>query len=178
MWKQDRPFYPFGVKFNIPIRCLRYIPICLLFITKPKLVIYWWSHTIAWKISLARWCNNNTTHSIPNDILQAWQLWAEEKCGELADYAMNNSFPVYEVVRCVHVGLLCVQDLSNDRPTMESIVYMLGNKYPGLPSPRQPAFTSETKATLHSLRNQMNWPWVHLKQDECSASSCKRLAWR
>ena len=42
-------------------------------------------------------------------------------------------------MRCIQVGLLCVQQDSEDRPTMAAIVFMLsGETSP--PAPKQPAF--------------------------------------
>ena len=45
----------------------------------------------------------------------------------------------YEVIRCIHVGLLCVQQKAEDRPDMSSVVLMLnGEKL--LPQPKAPGF--------------------------------------
>ena len=38
------------------------------------------------------------------------------------------------------MGLLCVQDDPNDRPTMSNVVGMLGSESRSLPSPKQAAF--------------------------------------
>ena len=44
-----------------------------------------------------------------------------------------------EVIRCIHVGLLCVQQKPEDRPDMSSVVLMLnGEKL--LPQPKAPGF--------------------------------------
>ncbi|XP_074590727.1 G-type lectin S-receptor-like serine/threonine-protein kinase At1g11300 [Curcuma longa] len=72
----------------------------------------------------------------------AWHLWAEGRCCELVDPQLIDSFPVSEVEKCIQLGLLCVQDRSVDRPTMEAIAIMLVNKSPVLPLPQQPAYTS------------------------------------
>ncbi|XP_042458165.1 receptor-like serine/threonine-protein kinase SD1-7 [Zingiber officinale] len=74
----------------------------------------------------------------------AWHLWAEGRCCELIDPQLIDSFPVFEVEKCIQVGLLCVQDRSTDRPTMDAITIMLVNKNPVLPSPQQPAYTYRT----------------------------------
>ena len=45
------------------------------------------------------------------------------------DPALNNdSFSEDEVLRCVHAGLLCVEENADDRPSMSNIVSMLSNK--------------------------------------------------
>ena len=48
-----------------------------------------------------------------------------------------------EVLRCIQIGLLCVQESAIDRPTMLTIIFMLGNNS-ALPFPKRPTFTSKT----------------------------------
>ncbi|PWA64129.1 hypothetical protein CTI12_AA348100 [Artemisia annua] len=48
-----------------------------------------------------------------------------------------------EVMTCIHVGLLCVQDQAMDRPTMSEVISMLTNENMHLPEPKQPAFFIE-----------------------------------
>ena len=45
-----------------------------------------------------------------------------------------------EVLRCVHVGLLCVQGDPHLRPSMASVVVMLNSRSITLPVPAEPAF--------------------------------------
>lgn len=54
------------------------------------------------------------------------------------------SYCPYEVSRCIHVGLLCVQDQAADRPTMLDVVSMLSNETLQLSPPKQPAFFINT----------------------------------
>ncbi|TXG47220.1 hypothetical protein EZV62_026514 [Acer yangbiense] len=44
-----------------------------------------------------------------------------------------------EVMRCIQVGLLCVQDNAKDRPSMSNVVFMLSNETV-LPSPKKSSF--------------------------------------
>ncbi|GLT69654.1 hypothetical protein SLA2020_417890 [Shorea laevis] len=46
-----------------------------------------------------------------------------------------------EFLRYIHIGLLCVQEDANDRPTMSSVVVMLKNKTITLCQPQRPAFS-------------------------------------
>ncbi|GAB2298751.1 hypothetical protein Dimus_032827 [Dionaea muscipula] len=70
----------------------------------------------------------------------AWQLWDSDRGLELMDEALtSNPYSKYEVVRCLNVGLLCVQDLSADRPTMSAVVLMLSSEA-SLPQPKRPTF--------------------------------------
>ena len=50
-------------------------------------------------------------------------------------------------MRCIHIGLLCVQEDPNDRPTMASVVLMLSSASITLPVPSEPAFF------MHSTTN-------------------------
>ena len=46
-----------------------------------------------------------------------------------------------EIVRCIHIGLLCVQENPQDRPTMSNVVALLGSELIALPKPKHPAFS-------------------------------------
>ncbi|KAK7271907.1 hypothetical protein RJT34_28177 [Clitoria ternatea] len=83
---------------------------------------------------------------------QAWQLWNEGKGFELIDSAMHESCHKDEVLRCIQVGLLCVQANAADRPSMLEVYSMLANETLFLPVPKQPAYfndpsANETKAS-------------------------------
>ncbi|KAM4100452.1 hypothetical protein ACB094_05G069700 [Castanea mollissima] len=82
-----------------------------------------------------------------NLIGYAWQLWNEGKSLELIDPTiLEESHPPFEALRCIHIGLLCVQDQAKDRPTMPDVVSMLSNETLKLSSPKQPAFFTNTNA--------------------------------
>ncbi|KAF9590364.1 hypothetical protein IFM89_033890 [Coptis chinensis] len=79
----------------------------------------------------------------------AWRLWNENKALDLMDPTLIESYNSQELVRCIHLGLLCVQDHPLDRPTMSTIVSMLGSDTP-LPIPKQPVFTLERRSFVQS----------------------------
>ncbi|KAK1375179.1 hypothetical protein POM88_031372 [Heracleum sosnowskyi] len=70
----------------------------------------------------------------------AWKLWSEDKELELLDPLLTKSFVVNEVLKCIHIGLLCVQDDPANRPTMSSINLMLGSDMTTFSEPLQPLF--------------------------------------
>ncbi|CAH2038240.1 unnamed protein product [Thlaspi arvense] len=72
---------------------------------------------------------------------EAWESWCETKGVSIIDEALDDSYSLKEVMRCVHIALLCVQDHPTDRPTISQIVYMLSNDH-DLPIPNQPTFTN------------------------------------
>jgi len=47
---------------------------------------------------------------------------------------------VDQILRCIHIGLLCVQEIAKERPTMATVVSMLNSEIVKLPPPSQPAF--------------------------------------
>ncbi|KAJ0939147.1 putative protein kinase RLK-Pelle-DLSV family [Helianthus annuus] len=73
----------------------------------------------------------------------AWELWNEGRGLEFMDPILNDSCSHTEVMTCIHVGLLCVQDHATDRPTMSEVISMLTNENLHLPEPKQPAFFIE-----------------------------------
>ncbi|XVE52099.1 hypothetical protein DITRI_Ditri02bG0094100 [Diplodiscus trichospermus] len=75
-----------------------------------------------------------------NLIGYAWQNWNEGRGLLLIDPTLDSSCNKNEALRCIHVGLLCVQDHAIDRPTMPDVVSMLSNETVQLPAPKQPAF--------------------------------------
>ena len=98
------------------------------------------------------------------DLYQAWRLWNEDKVLELLDPTiLDESCPPSKALRCVHVGLLCVQDQAIDRPIMQDVASMLSNETLQLPPPKEPAFfnnikveefqDSEIKSENHSINN-------------------------
>ncbi|KAJ6925601.1 receptor-like protein kinase [Populus alba x Populus x berolinensis] len=71
----------------------------------------------------------------------AWKLWSEGKGLELMDSLLEKSSVATEVLKCIHIGLLCVQEDPVDRPTMSSVVVMLAGDNLKFPIPSKPAFS-------------------------------------
>ncbi|KAK9936196.1 hypothetical protein M0R45_013049 [Rubus argutus] len=74
-----------------------------------------------------------------NLVEHVWNLWREGNALEVVDSSLGELYPINEVLRCIQIALLCVQESATDRPTMSVVLAMLGNDAT-LPSPRQPAF--------------------------------------
>nr|CAD1819183.1 unnamed protein product [Ananas comosus var. bracteatus] len=70
----------------------------------------------------------------------AWEVWKGGKWFELIDPSLDGSSETYEVVRCIHVALMCVQENAADRPTMSDVIVMLSSDSKSLPDPKQPAY--------------------------------------
>ncbi|KAF8408748.1 hypothetical protein HHK36_004816 [Tetracentron sinense] len=81
----------------------------------------------------------------------AWLLWKEGKALELVDAVMEDSYVVCQVMKCIQVGLLCVQKYPEDKPIMSSVVVMLSNESVTMPQPKQPGFFTEWSFTDTNL---------------------------
>ena len=72
-------------------------------------------------------------------FVQAWRNWKEGTATNIIDPTLNND-SLNEILRCIHIGLLCVQENVAGRPTMASVVVTLNSPSVTLPIPLQPAF--------------------------------------
>ncbi|TKY68378.1 Cysteine-rich receptor protein kinase 10 [Spatholobus suberectus] len=91
-------------------------------------------------------------------LLYTWRMWCEGKCLELMDPVLENSYIANEVVKCIQIGLLCVQEEAADRPTMSIVVVLLASDTMAIPKPNKPAFsvgrmTSEETSTLEGSKS-------------------------
>ncbi|MCD9645990.1 hypothetical protein HAX54_035481 [Datura stramonium] len=98
-----------------------------------------------------------------NLIGYVWRLWMKDRALDMMDQTIVESCDEKEVIKCVNVALLCVQEDPADRPTMSNVVFMLGGESMTLPRPNQPAFvtrrnsagasTSSSSSKLYSTSN-------------------------
>ncbi|GLT33608.1 hypothetical protein SLA2020_081800 [Shorea laevis] len=80
-----------------------------------------------------------------NLIGHAWRLWKEGNLSELIDSFVQESCTLSEVLRCIHISLLCVQQHPEDRPSMSSVVLMLGSET-AMVNPKEPGFLFDKKS--------------------------------
>ncbi|KAK6124449.1 hypothetical protein DH2020_041798 [Rehmannia glutinosa] len=89
-------------------------------------------------------------------IAYAWKLWNEENIINLVEPALIYDRQLEpEIMRYAHVGLLCVQEIAQDRPNISTVLSMLSSEIAGLPQPKRPAFivhkrSSETEPSKKS----------------------------
>ncbi|XP_061371244.1 G-type lectin S-receptor-like serine/threonine-protein kinase At1g11330, partial [Gastrolobium bilobum] len=91
-----------------------------------------------------------------------WIQWKEGNVLSLVDHIYDPSLENH-IMRCIHIGLLCVQEFATDRPNMAAVISMLNSEIVDLPPPRQPAFimwqnmlsslSSDESLRLHSINN-------------------------
>ena len=72
-------------------------------------------------------------------------MWNDGKALGLVDEALGDIYSSSEVMTCVQVGLLCVQDNAADRPSMVDVVSILSSEKDG-PQPQMPLFTTQNSA--------------------------------
>ncbi|KAK3433209.1 hypothetical protein EUGRSUZ_D00744 [Eucalyptus grandis] len=107
----------------------------------------------------SRFCNGNTTEGLLSYVRKYLSItllslknfrervadtnsnesWREGTPSDLIDPNLVDGSRT-EMLRCVHVGLLCVQEIEADRPTMGTVVLMLSSYSTTLPLPSRPAF--------------------------------------
>lgn len=79
----------------------------------------------------------------PNIITYAWSSWKDGSTKDFVDSSIVESCSLDETLRCIHIGLLCVQNSPNVRPLMSLIMSFLENGDISLPHPKQPIYFEE-----------------------------------
>ncbi|KAG6642520.1 hypothetical protein CIPAW_09G146200 [Carya illinoinensis] len=79
----------------------------------------------------------------------AWKNWREETTSNLVDATLKDRSTT-QIMRCIHIGLLCVQQNVTDRPTMATVVLMFNSHFITLPVPTRPGFL------IHSTRSDVS----------------------
>jgi serine/threonine protein kinase len=132
--KKNRGFYHAELDLNL----LRYVcMICInsLCVTNESdKFLRSWSVAVNQKASLI-----NLLVSI---LSQAWRLWKDGRSLDFVDPSIADTSKATEVLRCIQIGLLCVQEQPRPRPTMSAVTTMLASESTMLPNPCEPAFST------------------------------------
>eukprot|EP00253_Pinus_taeda_P005395 PITA_05395 len=88
----------------------------------------------------------NTEIRLPQEMKNllewGWRLCDEGNLLDMIDPTIVGCCPQEQALRCIHVGLLCVQADVSNRPEMPDVVLMLSSNSVGIPNPTKPAFVS------------------------------------
>ncbi|KAF0905246.1 hypothetical protein E2562_003848 [Oryza meyeriana var. granulata] len=76
-------------------------------------------------------------------VYKAWGMWKDGRWYEFIDQSFGDGYEPGEMMRCLVVALMCVQEKAVERPTMSDVVAMLSSDDITLPEPRQPAYSHE-----------------------------------
>lgn len=83
------------------------------------------------------------------NVLQVWRNWREDMALNVIDPSLSTGSRI-EIIRCIHMSLLCVQESIEDRPTMSSVVLMLSSHSLTLPKPSYPPFGTDASMDTNS----------------------------
>ncbi|XP_028767764.1 cysteine-rich receptor-like protein kinase 25 [Neltuma alba] len=65
--------------------------------------------------------------------------WRNHTPLEIMESTLKETYSHTEVIKCIQIGLLCVQEDPDDRPTMATVISYLNTQLIDLPFPREPA---------------------------------------
>ncbi|XP_027074549.1 G-type lectin S-receptor-like serine/threonine-protein kinase At1g11300 [Coffea arabica] len=100
---------------------------------------------------------NTTFYSDENELSMpghAWKSWNENEAAKLIDPAIFDLGAITEMLRYIHVGLLCVQESAKDRPDVSAVLLMLTSEISNLPRPKFPAYTGRIGFSEKSSRQR------------------------
>ena len=95
-------------------------------------------------------------------------MWNEDNIVSLIDPTIFDPNFKEEILRSIHVGLLCVQEYPEDRPCISTMINMLDTDLMvELPNPLCPGFTHSRKASVEVLQDQQQDCSVNLVSLSC-----------
>uniref|UniRef100_J3MN82 Protein kinase domain-containing protein n=1 Tax=Oryza brachyantha TaxID=4533 RepID=J3MN82_ORYBR len=69
-----------------------------------------------------------------------WRHWNDGTVTEIVDPSLGKHYPRGEILKCINIGLLCVQQNPTDRPAMSVIIVMLSSGTVSMQAPYRPAY--------------------------------------
>ncbi|MQM18876.1 hypothetical protein Taro_051877 [Colocasia esculenta] len=110
--------------------------------------------------------------STSTDLLtHVWEHWTSGTVLQIVDPSLGGQYQSSEVMRCVQIGLLCVQEAPAERPTMTSVVLMLSSYSVTLQVPRRPAFVAGySQSNLGAFKKALE-PSTSTTDEESAAMS-------
>ncbi|KAF2530475.1 hypothetical protein F2Q70_00032954 [Brassica cretica] len=105
---------------------------------------------------------------VNNLVTYVWRLWENKSLPDLIDPGIKDYCKIDEVVRYIHIGLLCVQENPADRPTMSTIHQMLTTSSITLPVPLPPGFFFGNRPGMTTLSQGLDPSQSSSKSYTCS----------
>ncbi|KAL5772975.1 hypothetical protein ACOSP7_012592 [Xanthoceras sorbifolium] len=102
-------------------------------------------------------------------LTHAWKKWNEGTTSNLIDPTLEGGSR-NEMLKCVHIGLLCVQESVSDRPTMASVIHMLNSDSVALAAPAKPGFFMQSSA-IHNASSSLEHNSGSSKSDRCGIAT-------
>ncbi|XP_066365903.1 cysteine-rich receptor-like protein kinase 6 [Miscanthus floridulus] len=112
------------------------------------------------------------------DLLNlVWEHWARGNVVALIDPSLNDHPPIEQILKCLHIGLLCVQRNPAARPIMSWVNVMLSSSTVRLPSLSRPALCiQEVSATDSSDAYSPERPGASGCTDRSVLMSCNEAS--
>ncbi|CAN6272056.1 unnamed protein product [Urochloa humidicola] len=82
-----------------------------------------------------------------------WENWTRGTITGIVDPSLQHNSAENMVLKCAHIGLLCVQENPSDRPSMSNVLLMLVGRSTTLHAPSRPAFLFRLDDTDQSHHN-------------------------
>ncbi|XP_057848708.1 probable LRR receptor-like serine/threonine-protein kinase At1g56140 isoform X1 [Cryptomeria japonica] len=114
---------------------------------------------------------SNRSHedrNLPDEMVYlldlAWQLYEEGRLLDLVDTSVLSTYSAEEVIRVIHVALLCTQATPTQRPSMSQVVAMLGGAMEINPPQCRPGYIKDWQLTgqngnTTSRGDGKSWTW-------------------
>nr|VDC60726.1 unnamed protein product [Brassica rapa] len=96
--------------------------------------------------------------SAGNLVTHVWRLWRNGSQLELVDPTLEENYESDDIIRCIHIALLCVQENPVDRPMLPAIILMLTRSKTTLPVPRAPGFCFSSMSGFASQSTSRSIP--------------------
>ncbi|KAF2319517.1 hypothetical protein GH714_016673 [Hevea brasiliensis] len=103
-------------------------------------------------------------------ITYAWDNWIEGTASNIIDPILIGAASTPDILRCIQIGLLCVQADAGKRPTMASVVLMLDSCSVALPALSKPGYFVYSEHTSILSGNQSKSRSAQLSANQCSIS--------
>ncbi|CAJ2666812.1 unnamed protein product [Trifolium pratense] len=84
---------------------------------------------------------SSTSHNVVDGLLNhVWRQWKDETPLSILDPKIKEDYSKTEVIKCIQIGLLCVQPQPDVRPSMVTVASYINSYSVELPIPQEPTF--------------------------------------
>ncbi|CAN6913982.1 unnamed protein product [Brassica oleracea] len=92
-------------------------------------------------------CGRKNNSFQPSGVaLHAWTNWRGDRALDIVDSVITENVSRNEMMKCINIGLLCVQESVTRRPNMNSVVHWLKSNSVTLPVPSTPAYVVHSES--------------------------------
>ncbi|XP_066168888.1 cysteine-rich receptor-like protein kinase 10 isoform X2 [Oryza sativa Japonica Group] len=91
-------------------------------------------------------------------ISTVWRRWSDGTVAKMIDHSLGKNYPEAEVLKCINIGLLCLQENPVNRPTMADIMVLLNsNASSSIPAPAaRPTFSFDGSSRYSQTITQLS----------------------